>query len=135
MDDGKDASSAGDKSNPGDDASDSDGPGAMFKSSSGPDATSTVDAPAVDAEMPAICGDGIVEPGETCDDGNTIPGDGCSAICQIEPGYTCPTAGKPCISTVDAGLRRRKDRGHRAVRRRQHHRRRRLLAGCQVEPG
>src|SRR5262245_60826724 len=28
------------------------------------------------------CGDGIVDPGETCDDGNTTDGDGCSANCQ-----------------------------------------------------
>ena len=32
----------------------------------------------------AICGDGIVEPGEECDDGNTVSGDGCSAECRIE---------------------------------------------------
>ena len=24
-----------------------------------------------------------------CDDGNTVSGDGCSASCTIEPGYTC----------------------------------------------
>jgi fibro-slime domain-containing protein len=46
------------------------------------------------------CGDGIIEAGEACDDGNSVPGDGCSGICQIEPGYTCPTAGLPCIYTV-----------------------------------
>jgi len=30
------------------------------------------------------CGNGVVEPGEQCDDGNTASGDGCSATCQIE---------------------------------------------------
>ena len=30
------------------------------------------------------CGNGVIEPGETCDDGNTTSGDGCSATCQIE---------------------------------------------------
>ena len=30
---------------------------------------------------PAVCGDGIVETGETCDDGNTVSGDGCSSTC------------------------------------------------------
>lgn len=30
----------------------------------------------------AVCGNGEVEPPEQCDDGNTTPGDGCSAICQ-----------------------------------------------------
>ena len=27
------------------------------------------------------CGDGNLDPGETCDDGNTVDGDGCSALC------------------------------------------------------
>lgn len=31
------------------------------------------------------CGNGIIDPGEECDDGNTINGDRCSSICQIEP--------------------------------------------------
>lgn len=31
-----------------------------------------------------VCGDGIVEGGEQCDDGNTVSSDGCSATCQIE---------------------------------------------------
>ncbi|GIU68715.1 MAG: hypothetical protein KatS3mg001_565 [Candidatus Pacearchaeota archaeon] len=33
-----------------------------------------------------ICGDGILDTslGEQCDDGNTVSGDGCSSICQIE---------------------------------------------------
>ena len=30
------------------------------------------------------CGNGIREEGETCDDGNAISGDGCSATCRIE---------------------------------------------------
>jgi cysteine-rich repeat protein len=32
------------------------------------------------------CGNGILDDGEGCDDGNTIPGDGCSEICEVEPG-------------------------------------------------
>jgi cysteine-rich repeat protein len=39
------------------------------------------------------CGDGILDVGESCDDGNTTGGDGCSATCQVEPGYTCPGSG------------------------------------------
>jgi len=37
---------------------------------------------------PSVCGNGVVEPGEQCDDGNTTSGDGCSATCEIE-GLTC----------------------------------------------
>lgn len=33
---------------------------------------------------PAVCGNGQVETDETCDDGNIINNDGCSALCQIE---------------------------------------------------
>src|SRR5574338_845742 len=32
----------------------------------------------------ATCGNGIVEVGETCDDGGVVSGDGCSATCQYE---------------------------------------------------
>ncbi|PJA08335.1 hypothetical protein COX69_02565, partial [Candidatus Falkowbacteria bacterium CG_4_10_14_0_2_um_filter_48_10] len=31
-----------------------------------------------------VCGNEIIESGETCDDGNTNSGDGCSAACQLE---------------------------------------------------
>ncbi|HKQ97731.1 MAG TPA: DUF4215 domain-containing protein [Candidatus Polarisedimenticolia bacterium] len=30
------------------------------------------------------CGNHVIDPGETCDDGNTQDGDGCSAICRLE---------------------------------------------------
>ena len=33
----------------------------------------------------ATCGDGVVGAGETCDDSNTSDGDGCDALCQLEP--------------------------------------------------
>src|SRR5262245_65676297 len=38
----------------------------------------------------ATCGDGIPDPGEQCDDGNTVSGDGCSATCVFEG---CPLTG------------------------------------------
>lgn len=34
--------------------------------------------------VPAICGNGVVEGSEQCDDGNTKNGDGCSSSCQKE---------------------------------------------------
>ena len=39
----------------------------------------------------ATCGNGVVEPGEVCDDGNTTTGDGCGATCLLE-------AGEPCLA-------------------------------------
>jgi len=35
---------------------------------------------------PDVCGNGVLEPGETCDDGNFQNHDGCDNLCQIEPG-------------------------------------------------
>ena len=49
----------------------------------------------------ATCGNGVVELGETCDDGHTAPGDGCSATCQTEVGYTC--TGAPSVCTITPG--------------------------------
>jgi large repetitive protein len=36
--------------------------------------------------VPCHCGDGYVEPGEECDDGNLEFGDGCSGYCEFEDG-------------------------------------------------
>ncbi len=33
------------------------------------------------------CGNNVVDPGEQCDDGNTVSGDGCSSACQSENEY------------------------------------------------
>ncbi|MEP6646886.1 MAG: DUF4215 domain-containing protein, partial [Saprospiraceae bacterium] len=38
---------------------------------------------------------GIVESGESCDDGGTNNGDGCSSTCMVEPGWIC--AGVPSV--------------------------------------
>lgn len=54
--------------------------------------------------VPAVgapeCGNGIVESGEACDDGNTAPGDGCDSNCQIEvvPNDDCVDAIQLCPS-------------------------------------
>jgi len=46
------------------------------------------------------CGDGIVDPGEVCDDGNGIEGDGCDSNCTVTGcGNGIVTAGEEC----DAG--------------------------------
>jgi cysteine-rich repeat protein len=36
-----------------------------------------------------ICGDGVIEGTEECDDGGLTPGDGCDSSCEIESGWTC----------------------------------------------
>lgn len=47
------------------------------------------------------CGDGIVDPNETCDDGNTQSGDGCSAQCRIESCWSCNGAPSTCTPAAD----------------------------------
>ncbi|MEO7327879.1 MAG: DUF4215 domain-containing protein, partial [Minicystis sp.] len=49
------------------------------------------------------CGNGILDAGETCDQGggNHVSGDGCSNACLVEAGYTC--AGTPSVCTVNCG--------------------------------
>ncbi len=51
------------------------------------------------------CGDGEInlDPPEACDDGNSLPGDGCSGACIVEPYHDCPTPGAPCVSTITCG--------------------------------
>jgi len=50
------------------------------------------------------CGDGKIDPGEKCDDGNGVSGDGCAANCDaVEKDFACPTPGQPCVSTVKCG--------------------------------
>lgn len=58
----------------------------------------------------SVCGDGKAGLGESCDDGNTTPGDGCSEACQVEAPYWACAFGSPCVDVrdcealVDAGL-------------------------------
>jgi hypothetical protein len=45
------------------------------------------------------CGNGVVDQGEQCDDGNTTNGDCCSSTCQYEAnGSSCPDDGNPCTN-------------------------------------
>ncbi|HKQ71687.1 MAG TPA: DUF4215 domain-containing protein [Polyangiaceae bacterium] len=62
------------------------------------DASSDVSVVRDDGSTPAsLCGDGVIQAAEACDDGNPTPGDGCSGICTIEPGYKCESANQACV--------------------------------------
>jgi fibro-slime domain-containing protein len=50
--------------------------------------------------LPTGCGDGVAAPAETCDDGNTLGGDGCSAACRVEPGFKCSGSPSKCSRTT-----------------------------------
>ncbi len=48
--------------------------------------------------LPPVCGNGKLETGELCDDGNVRSGDGCSSTCLLEAGWKCSTPGSACVS-------------------------------------
>ncbi len=50
------------------------------------------------------CGDGIVASIETCDDGNNMSGDGCSAACGFELGWECAGSPSVCDGICGDGL-------------------------------
>ncbi len=49
-----------------------------------------------------VCGDGVRQAGEGCDDGDLAGGDGCSATCTVETGWTC-TGDQPSVCTAVVG--------------------------------
>ncbi len=59
-------------------------------------ATATPTPSATPTQTP-FCGNGVVEGGEQCDDGNNVSGDCCSATCVLEPnGAPCADDGSQC---------------------------------------
>jgi len=48
----------------------------------------------------AVCGDAQLTGTEQCDDGNAQSGDGCSATCKIEPGYSCTDPQPPVLTNL-----------------------------------
>lgn len=59
----------------------------------------------LDPLLNMCCGNSTVEPGETCDDGDSLACDGCSHRCQIETTPPCPSDGNECTAdcTPDGG--------------------------------
>ncbi len=53
-----------------------------------------------------VCGDGVLEFGEACDDNNILDMDGCSAMCAIEVGAICDVSADPSVCTIatDIGM-------------------------------
>ncbi len=45
----------------------------------------------------SLCGNGIIDEGEECDDGNTDPTDGCLNTCTIEINFVCSGEPSECI--------------------------------------
>jgi cysteine-rich repeat protein len=58
-------------------------------------------AKAIYQTLPVVtqtCGNGIVEGTEQCDDGNTIDGDGCNHLCEIEGNSCTPSSGHRIVT-------------------------------------
>jgi len=60
--------------------------GGVCGSSLGPEILCPLASPNSDncVSVAGICGDGMLDPGEACDDGNNASGDGCSAMCDSD---------------------------------------------------
>ncbi len=52
------------------------------------------------ADASAACGNGILEAGECCDDGNTVNGDGCNTDCTC-PKTCCNDPTQQCVTDAD----------------------------------
>jgi cysteine-rich repeat protein len=69
-----------------------------------PSVTRTADPTYPGQYIPVVnvtCGDGLKVGSEGCDDGNTTSGDGCSASCAVESGWTCSDVSVSYPSFVD----------------------------------
>jgi len=63
--------------------------------------TATATATITDTPIVNTCGDGIVDPGEACDDGNAFSGDGCENDCTISSACTFVHSGTPVAVYVN----------------------------------
>jgi len=55
---------------------------------------------ALEPGMTACCGNGHLDGGEACDDGNLDHCDGCDAACAVEPTPVCPPSGSECTAVA-----------------------------------
>ncbi len=61
-------------------------------------------AESIACTVPAVCGDGVVEGTEACDDGDTAAGDGCDGACDVETGWECMGSPSACSEICGDGL-------------------------------
>ncbi len=61
--------------------------------------------PLPDLARAILCGNGVLDPHEACDDGNGAARDGCSATCEIEECATCVGEPSSCVPPSKACLK------------------------------
>lgn len=69
-----------------------------------PTPTATVIEGTPEPTPAGCCGDGTVDPGEGCDDGNQIGGDGCAPNCTVESVVALPVHGSTTIQAASFAL-------------------------------
>ncbi len=88
----------------GDDEASEDGGGEGDGASSGEDSTTDGPGDRAAPEAPAVsalCGNGIPDPGEECDDGNRLNGDACDWTCRLGAGEPEDMVRDPAIDGAD----------------------------------
>jgi fibro-slime domain-containing protein len=94
--DGTSSIGDGDSESTGDGDGDGDGP----KLDMGDDDETCLEG----VPTPPNCGDGVLTEDESCDDGNTQDGDGCSGDCLcVAAGWQCSPPGEPCHQIAVCG--------------------------------
>ena len=63
----------------------------------------TTDPTTSSTTEPAVCGNGTLESGEQCDDGNDVEGDGCESDCSLSPGAAYWTRTHDQSGKIDEG--------------------------------
>jgi cysteine-rich repeat protein len=53
--------------------------------------------------LTTACGDGVVDPGEECDDGGNADGDGCQGSCEVQECFTCTGSPSSCEPITQCG--------------------------------
>lgn len=56
-----------------------------------------------DTTPESSCGDGVLDSGEFCDDGDSENGDGCSSSCSTETGWVCVAGVEPSVCATVCG--------------------------------
>jgi cysteine-rich repeat protein len=87
--------------------SDSDGTAVCACAGNWAGATCTACEPGftgADCHPVPVCGNGKIEMDESCDDGNTLSGDGCSSACALEQGWDCVGAPSVCKAVCGDGV-------------------------------